>query len=221
MKRDRPPVVQGTIDTTYQTQQRDMFTSGLAAQIGSSAYIVWNAIKYHADFNTGQCWPGIRRLADLTGTAKQTVQDALTTLKDAHLLRITKKGQRNIYVARERVDVKVGDRVICTVVIDFVPAAMRERLNALKAAGGGDLSKQDVWAQVDLIPGPGMQLDIAAGVYRAELRADEIPDEAELPSTKGCVTDARASLKAIADQMRTATVKLPSASAPSSSLGQR
>ena len=40
----------GDIDTTYYTQQRDMFTSGLAADIGVSAFAVWHAIKWHADF---------------------------------------------------------------------------------------------------------------------------------------------------------------------------
>jgi len=35
------PSVQGDIDTTYHTQQRDMFASGLAAEIGVNAFAVW------------------------------------------------------------------------------------------------------------------------------------------------------------------------------------
>ena len=38
--------LRGDLDTTYQTQQRDMFTSGLAASIGVNAFAVWHAIKY-------------------------------------------------------------------------------------------------------------------------------------------------------------------------------
>lgn len=49
--------IQGVIDTTYHTQQRDMFVSGLAAEIGVNAFAVWHAIKSHADFQTGIAWP--------------------------------------------------------------------------------------------------------------------------------------------------------------------
>lgn len=196
--------IQGDIDTTYTTHQRDMFTSGLVAEIGPSAFATWHAIKWHADFSTGESYPGIRRIAEITGMTTPTVQTAIKTLEAKHLLRIRKRGQKNVYVARERLDVRVGDRVICTVVVDFIPAEMRERLALLKKAGEGNIEAADVWAQVDLLPGPGMKLDEQAGTFRGTMRADEVPDQ--LPAqiathTKG-VTDAKAALKQIADQMR-------------------
>ena len=117
--------IRGDIDTTYHTQQRDMFVSGLAAEIGANAFAVWHAIKSHADFQTGNAWPSIRRLMNLTSLSSDTVQAAIKRLEAAHLLRITKRGQRNNYVARERIDVRVGKRVVATVVVDFVPASMR------------------------------------------------------------------------------------------------
>ena len=56
-KKDTAPAaaagISGDVDTTYMTQQRDMFSSGLAAQIGVYAYTTWCAIKYHSDFQTG------------------------------------------------------------------------------------------------------------------------------------------------------------------------
>ena len=54
--------MQGRIDTSFQTLQRDLFSSGLAAKIGMNAFGVWLAIKSHADYNTGKAWPGMRRL---------------------------------------------------------------------------------------------------------------------------------------------------------------
>ena len=188
----------GDIDTTYHTQQRDMFASGLAAEIGVHAYAVWNAIKFHADFQTGKAWPGIRRLAELTGCADKTVQAAIKTLVAKRLLRVEKKGQRNVYVARERMDVRVGERVICTVVMDFVPATMRDRLARLKGASDGDIEKADVWAEVELIPGPGMTLDDSSGTFKTRMRADEVPPQVQV----GEVADAKAKLREIADQMR-------------------
>lgn len=151
--------IRGDIDTTYHTQQRDMFASGLAAEIGVAAYAVWNAIKSHADFNTGDSYPGIRKIATLTGMSVNPVQDAIKKLVEFHLLRVVKQVRKtNHYMARERMDVRVGSKVICTVVVDYIPAQMRGRLAKLKGAASGDMSKEDVWAQVELIPGPGMKL---------------------------------------------------------------
>ena len=176
--------VQGDIDTTYYTQQRDIFTSGLAAEIGIAAFTVWHAIKWHADFNTGESYPGIKRIAEITGTAPSTVQIALKVLVEKHLLRIRKAGRKNIYVARERIDVRVGNRVIATVVVDFVPDQMRERLAKLKAAGAGDIDAGDVWAQVDLLPGPGMVLDKKTGMFSGSMRADEVPEQMPAHATQ-------------------------------------
>lgn len=175
-------MVGGSIDTTYQTQQRDMFASGLAAQIGVSALAVWLAIKSHADFATGESYPGVRRLMQLTGQASKTVQNALGTLQAWHLLRISRKvGQKHYYIARERIDVRVGSRVVSTIVVDYVPNVMRKRLERLKAANAGDIEAQDVWAEVDVIPGPGFVWDPHTKALRGKLRADEIPVPNALP----------------------------------------
>ena len=96
----KPAGVVGDIDTTYLTQQRDMFGSGLVAQIGSAALTVWLAIKSHADFQTGEAWPGVRRLMELTGMASITVQDAIRKLLDAHMLRPILLDSRSMWASR-------------------------------------------------------------------------------------------------------------------------
>lgn len=193
-------MIQGDVDTTYQTQQRDMFASGLAAQIGVNALGIWLAIKSHADFHTGEAWPGVRRLMELTGLASATVQKGLQTLQDAHLLRIARKsGQKHVYVARERMDVRVGPRVLCTIVIDYVPLLMRERLAKLKAASVGDLGAQDVWAHVEILPGPGMEWDANTRRLRGQVLADDVP--ATL-SAAPSGDDARAKVRQLAESLR-------------------
>lgn len=194
--------IRGEIDTTYHTQQRSMFASGLAAEIGVHAFAVWHAIKSHADFQTGVAWPGIRRLCELTGASDKTVQAAIKTLVAAHLLRVTKRGQKNLYVARERMDVRIGDRVICTIVVDFVPATMRDKLAKLKGATSGEIENEDVWAQVELIPGSGLVLDAQKGTFKAVLKADEIPEIEKIsPSqSSSSVAEDRKKLKELAKE---------------------
>lgn len=202
-------MIRGDIDTTYQTQQRDMFASGLAGEIGMNALGVWLAVKAHADFQTGEAWPGVRRLMDMTGLASATVQNALTTLQGAHLLRIARRqGRSIIYVARERLDVRMGPRVICTVVVDYVPTKMRERLAKLQAAAAGELedADADVWADVDILPGPGFTWDAERKSLRGRARADEVPaadTSAALDFTdKPAVLAAREQLLQISSELR-------------------
>ena len=187
----------GELDTSYITHQRGMFKSGIVAQIGSHAYTVWSAIKTHADFETGECWPGIRHLMEMTGLASPTVQAAIKTLEEAHMLRVKRLGQKNVYVPRERLDVRIGSRIICTIVVDYVPLTMRERLAKLKvAAMAGDMSDKDVWADVELLPGPGMVLDAEKGTFGARIIADEVT----VPTVT--VAAMRENLRGVAEEMR-------------------
>lgn len=201
------PSVQGDIDTTYHTQQRDMFASGLAAEIGVNAFAVWHAIKSHADFQTGVAWPGVRRLMLLTGLSTNPVQAAIKKLEASHLLRISKRGQKHVYVARERMDVRLGDVVICTVAIDFVPSTMRERLAKLKRSAAGEPADADadVWAEVELIPGPGMRPNANSGSFKTTMRADQIPTQvscAEPSKPLSTPTEARRRIAEITNEMR-------------------
>lgn len=183
-------MISGDIDTTYHTMQRDLFASGLAAQIGTNAFATWSAIKVHADFESGKAWPSVRRLAEMTGLGLATVMRAIEILEKAHMLRkevrgwpgnpAGKRGRSHTYVARERMDVRLGSRVLCTVVIDYVPLQVHKRLAAVKAAlhkpGQAD---PDVWAQVEIIPGDGFVWDPERKLLTAQIHASEVPAQAE------------------------------------------
>lgn len=166
--------IEGRINTTFGTYQADLFESGLVAQIGPNAFATWAAIKAHADYQTGVAWPSVRRLMQLTGLASATVQKCLSTLEASHLLRSEVRGKRRYYVARERLDVSIGARVLCTIVVDYVPASIRDKLKRVKDALA-DGSDPDAFASVDIIPGAGFHWDENAKVLRASIAAEEIP----------------------------------------------
>ena len=115
-------------------------------------------------------------------------------------------------------DVRIGDRVICTVVVDFVPATMRDKLAKLKGAASGQIESADVWAEVELIPGPGLKLDATSGTFRATMRADEIPEQlsqAEAASMLSSATEARKKLKELALEMKSKSgSRVPKKEAP-------
>lgn len=169
--------MQGKIDSSFVTQQRDMFTSGIAAEIGMNAYGIWTAIKFHADYETGRAWPGMRRLGELTGLGKSTVDRCIDVLEKAKLLRVSKrtKGRGQEYIARERLAVRLGERVLCTIVIDYVPNMLRDRLNRVEQSLKTGEADPEALAHCEIIPGEGFTWDASAGVLRAAIPAKEIP----------------------------------------------
>ncbi|WP_298236012.1 hypothetical protein [uncultured Azohydromonas sp.] len=181
--------IRGDIDTTYLTQQRDAFASGLVAKVGPNAYSVWMAIKSHADWNTGEAWCGVRRIAEMAGMSPMTAQRAIKALLSEHLLRVVRKdGQKVIYIARERMDVRLGAIKVATIAIDYVPNSMRERLAEMKerASRGEliDLGSDDVHAYYSIIPNPDAKHDPASGHYVGRIRADDVPVHEDLDSSR-------------------------------------
>jgi len=89
-------MIEGNIDSSFTTEQRDLFASGIVAEIGVNAYAVWSAIKFYADYNTGHAWPGMRKLGEKLGLSAATVKRAIDQLEASHMVRIvaTRPGGR-------------------------------------------------------------------------------------------------------------------------------
>lgn len=172
-------MITGKIDSSFQTEQRDLFASGIVAEIGVNAYAVWSAIKYHANFQTGEAWPGMRRLGELVGLSKSAVDRAVDALEKAHMLRVTKreKGRGQTYVARERMAVKIGERTICTIVMDYVPERLRSQLIAIEKELERPGSHPEAFANVEIIPGEGFVWEESKKTLVGRLKASEIPRE--------------------------------------------
>lgn len=169
----------GQIDSSFTTEQRDLFASGIVAEIGVNAYAVWSAIKYYADYNTGQAWPGMRTLGEKLGLSKSTVQRALQTLEHARMVRVTKPHGRfrgQTYVARERLCVRMGSRVLCVIVLDYIPAQLRGKIEQVTdALASGNAT--DALADVEIIPGDGFVWDQEQNVLRGRISARELPKQ--------------------------------------------
>ena len=168
----------GKIDSTFGTFQRDMFESGLVAELGANCFVLWIAIKTHADFNTGVAWPSIRRLSAITGLADKTVQKGLKELEAASLLRIVRTGNQrasNRYIARERLDVRLGSRLLCRIVIDYIPQAIKNQLHKINETLKTGERNPDAFSEVEIIPGEGFVWDAQTGTLKSAVSIKEIP----------------------------------------------
>lgn len=171
-------MIEGHIDSSFTTEQRDLFASGIVAEIGVNAYAVWSAIKFFADYNTGHAWPGMRKLGEKLGLSPATVKRAIDVLQENRMVRIVatsgrRKGQT--YIARERMSVRLGNRVLCTIVIDYVPGALRGKINRLENALATGEDDPDAFAEVEVIPGPGFVWDEKSKTLRGSVAARDIP----------------------------------------------
>jgi len=171
-------MIEGHIDSSFTTEQRDLFASGIVADIGVNAYAVWSAIKFYADYNTGHAWPGMRTLGEKLGLSPMTVKRAVDTLVAASMVRVVasstrRKGQT--YIAREKMAVRLGKRVLCTIVIDYVPGTLRGKINRVEQALTTGEDDPEAFADVEIIPGDGFDWDPASRTLRGKVAAKEIP----------------------------------------------
>lgn len=170
----------GTIDSTFTTSQRDLFLSGVVAEIGVNAFTVWHAIKVYADFNTGEAFPGMRKLAEDVGMSAASVMRAVDVLITNKMLRVVKshtKKKGQTYIARERLAIRFGDILICTIVVDYVPAQIKDKLKNIKEALKVGESSGDLFAQVEIIPASGFLFDQTTGTFKGSIAIDSLPSQ--------------------------------------------
>lgn len=175
-------MIEGNIDSSFTTEQRDLFASGIVAEIGVNAYAVWSAIKFYADYNTGHAWPGMRKIGEKLGLSASTVKRAIDQLETAKMVRIVAESTRRkgqTYIARERMCVRLGKRVLCTIVIDYVPGTLRGKINRLENALATGENDPEAFAEVEIIPGDGFVWDDAKKVLKGRVAAREIPRAAD------------------------------------------
>lgn len=172
----------GTIDSTFTTSQRDLFLSGTVAEIGANAFVVWHAVKGYADYNTGKAFPGMRKLGEDVGLSAATVKRAVDVLEASKMLRIVenhtkKKGQT--YIARERLSIRFGEILICTIVVDYVPSQIKDKLKNIKEALKVGETSGDLFAQVEIIPSPGFIFDQSTGTFKGAISVEKLPAPAQ------------------------------------------
>lgn len=170
--------MEGQIDSSFTTEQRDLFASGMVAEIGVNAYAVWSAIKYYADYNTGHAWPGMRTLGEKLGISKDTVSRAVESLERAKLVRVVKghsKRRGQTYIARERMTVRLGSVVLCTIIFDYVPNSLRGKIKRIEESLKTGENDAEAFSEVEIIPGEGFLWDDKTKSLRGAVKASEIP----------------------------------------------
>jgi hypothetical protein len=72
-------------------------------------------------------------------------------------------------------DVRVGEVLICRVVIDFVPSRVRKQLKDIEAAFETGKGDKDAFASCEVIPAPGFVWNAESGRLQRDIPYDELP----------------------------------------------
>ena len=172
--------MEGRIDSSFTTEQRDLFASGIVAEIGTNAYAVWHGIKFYADYNTGKAFPGMRTIGEKLGISAPTVMRAIEVLIKAKMLRVVQshtKRRGQTYIARERMSVTVGATTLCTIIIDYVPERLRGQIKRLGESFKTGEHDPEAFAEVEIIPGEGFVWDEATKTLRGRVATRELPSQ--------------------------------------------
>lgn len=120
-------------ETTWFHLFRTMFTNGDVKQIGPYAFTIYCAVKAHASFHTGEAFPGIDKLVELTGISPAQVKRVLATLEASGYLNISKVGRRNHYTLREKVAIQdAHGRPAAVATWDYLPGTVKDTVADLR-----------------------------------------------------------------------------------------
>ena len=84
-----------------------------------------------------------------------------------------KKGQT--YIARERLSIRLGDILIYTIVVDYIPAKIKGKLKNIKEALKVGESSGDLFAQVEIIPASGFLFDQTTAAFKGAIAVENLP----------------------------------------------
>ena len=120
-------------DTRFVLLVTSLFTSGLAAQLGPSAVVVFLVLRANANFNSGKIFLGQRLIAMQAGISLPTTRRALSLLEQRGLISRHQETEnaRTTYSLTDRIPVFTNneDREHAgTLVLPYVPTRTSEQL---------------------------------------------------------------------------------------------
>lgn len=126
-------------DTRFVLLVSSLFSSGLAAELGPTAVVVFLVLRAHANFQTGEVHIGQRRLADQVGVTTLTCRRALAALEAKGLISRSQEHSRarTTYTITDVIPVFHNDpehKAAGTIAVPFIPRRATELLNDAKAS---------------------------------------------------------------------------------------
>lgn len=122
-----------TADTIWFHVFHSMYSTRDVNKMGPYGLAVYMAIKAHTNFKTGEAFPGIPLIAELSGMSESQVKRGLTTLKEMKYLTVQKMGRQNLYTLREKIVIQdSAGRPSAVATWDYLPDSVKAAVADLK-----------------------------------------------------------------------------------------
>jgi Bacterial regulatory proteins, gntR family len=128
-------------DTRFVLLVTSLFSSGMAAELGPTAVVVFLVLRSNANFTTGEVHIGQRLIAEQAGVTTLTARKALTALETRGLItrRQPTARARTIYTITDQIPVFRSDdderkEKAGVLAVPFVPRNATDALNDARAA---------------------------------------------------------------------------------------
>ena len=151
-----------------------MIESGDIATIGPYAVTVYLVIKSYTNFSTGYAFPSVELIAEKAGISEVQTKRCLKILADHGFLTKEKKGRRNVYRLREKINIadKKTGRPTAVATWDYLPntvEAARAELRDFVLKGAEKDSLQ--YIHID-----HLTLNIQTGEHATQVNLSDIKD---------------------------------------------
>ncbi|MEI7609268.1 MAG: helix-turn-helix domain-containing protein [Rhodospirillaceae bacterium] len=150
--------------TTWFHVLQEMINGGACAALGPHAVTVYLVIKCHANFHSGIAFPSTAVIAEKAGVCRRKVIQSLRKLQDAGFLTIERRGRRNYYRLKERIEIVGSDGASTALAtLDYRPALLQtfiDNLNGQIACG----RLETVPGRVVIVKSVNVQINAGLGV---------------------------------------------------------
>lgn len=156
-------------ETTWFHIFKAMIDNNELAKMSGSSVKVYLVIKSHTNFATGRSFPGEETIARKSGLSVSQVKRELKALGDLGYITKQKKGRKNEYTLREKVQITDGDgRPTAVATWDYLPSTVRQAVADLRNVlvtgelGGAKIVHiERLNIQVNIGPGTAIQINEA------------------------------------------------------------
>ena len=120
-------------ETTWFHVFRAMIESGDAARMGPHSLALYIIIKSYTNFSTGHAFPRLELLAERSGMSLAMVKKCIKKLEEFDYVIKEKKGRRNLYRLREKIEIKdESGRPAAVATWDYLPSTIQAAQAELK-----------------------------------------------------------------------------------------
>jgi len=121
---------------------KQLFESGVAAEMGGGCFLTWTCLRCYTDFHTGKAYPTVDKLSQILWQTRVTTHKHLVKLEEMGLVKKEKTGKRNLYSLIDKFSImeEITGNDETEIEALYVPVKFGNQMDRLKAFKNNEIS---------------------------------------------------------------------------------